>query len=67
MFMDNSYVYSSSQTHFSLYLLQVNNTMTVDGIDYYVTTNYGEELYNSCKDLKFGSQSTRARLYLLPN
>jgi len=34
--------------------------MTVDGLDYYVTTNYGEELYNSCKDVKFGTLNTRA-------
>lgn len=39
---------------------QINSTMTVDGIDYYVTTNYGEELYNSCKDVKFGTLNTRA-------
>jgi hypothetical protein len=43
-----------------LSLLQINSTMTVDGIDYYVTTNYGEELYNSCKDVKFGTLNTRA-------
>ncbi|KAK3143975.1 hypothetical protein QOZ80_4AG0307300 [Eleusine coracana subsp. coracana] len=43
---------------------QVNNTMTADGIDYYVTTNYGEELYNSCKDVKFGSLNTRAMDFL---
>ncbi|KAL6882622.1 hypothetical protein ACP4OV_011312 [Aristida adscensionis] len=43
---------------------QINNTMTVDGIDYYVTTNYGEELYNSCKDVKFGTLNTRAMDFL---
>ncbi|KAL5215204.1 hypothetical protein ABZP36_004356 [Zizania latifolia] len=43
---------------------QVNNTMTVNGIDYYVTSNYGEELYNSCKDVKFGSLNTRAMDFL---
>uniref|UniRef100_A0A0D9W889 SSD domain-containing protein n=1 Tax=Leersia perrieri TaxID=77586 RepID=A0A0D9W889_9ORYZ len=43
---------------------QVNNTMTVNGIDYYVTSNYGEQLYNSCKDVKFGSLNTRAMDFL---
>jgi Niemann-Pick C1 protein len=44
--------------------LQINSTTTVDGIDYYVTTNYGEELYNSCKDVKFGTLNTRAMDFL---
>ncbi|KAL4186468.1 hypothetical protein AMTRI_Chr09g34040 [Amborella trichopoda] len=39
---------------------KVNNTLTVDGIDFYVTGSYGEELYNSCKDVKFGTMNTRA-------
>ncbi|KAJ1272298.1 hypothetical protein BS78_06G191600 [Paspalum vaginatum] len=43
---------------------QINSTTTVDGIDYYVTTNYGEELYNSCKDVKFGTLNTRAMDFL---
>ncbi|XP_062184386.1 uncharacterized protein LOC133888239 isoform X2 [Phragmites australis] len=43
---------------------QVNTTMTVDGIDYYLTTNYGEELYNSCKDVKFGTLNTRSMDFL---
>ncbi|KQJ84058.1 hypothetical protein BRADI_5g18407v3 [Brachypodium distachyon] len=43
---------------------QVNKTMTVDGIDYYVTSNYGEELYSSCKDVKFGTLNTRAMDFL---
>nr|CAB3487941.1 unnamed protein product [Digitaria exilis] len=43
---------------------QISNTTTVDGIDYYITTNYGEELYNSCKDVKFGTLNTRAMDFL---
>ncbi|RLM65939.1 Niemann-Pick C1 protein-like [Panicum miliaceum] len=43
---------------------QINSTATVDGIDYYVTTNYGEDLYNSCKDVKFGTLNTRAMDFL---
>lgn len=33
--------------------------MTVNGIDYFITNAYGEEFYNSCKDVKFGSMNTR--------
>ena len=43
---------------------QVNKTRTVDGIDYYITSNYGEELYNSCKEVKFGTLNTRAMDFL---
>ncbi|KAM3388797.1 hypothetical protein ACQJBY_011126 [Aegilops geniculata] len=43
---------------------QVNNITTVDGIDYYITSNYGEELYNSCKEVKFGTLNTRAMDFL---
>ncbi|XP_077219940.1 uncharacterized protein LOC143854074 isoform X2 [Tasmannia lanceolata] len=39
---------------------KVNNNLTVDGIDFYVTDSFGEELYNSCKDVKFGTMNTRA-------
>ena len=39
---------------------QVNGNMTVDGIDFYVTETFGEGLYESCKDVKFGTMNTRA-------
>uniref|UniRef100_A0A0D6QVW6 SSD domain-containing protein n=1 Tax=Araucaria cunninghamii TaxID=56994 RepID=A0A0D6QVW6_ARACU len=39
---------------------QESNTTTVDGIAFYVTDTFGEKLYNSCKDVKFGSMNTRA-------
>ncbi|KAF8405540.1 hypothetical protein HHK36_010447 [Tetracentron sinense] len=39
---------------------QVNNNLTVDGIDFYITDAFGEGLYNSCKDVKFGTMNTRA-------
>lgn len=39
---------------------QVNGNMTVDGIGYYITETFGEGLYNSCKDVKFGTMNTRA-------
>ncbi|KAG4382084.1 hypothetical protein AAZX31_14G001600 [Glycine max] len=39
---------------------EVNGNMTVDGIDYYITETFGEGLYESCKDVKFGTMNTRA-------
>ncbi|XP_078448414.1 uncharacterized protein LOC144716987 isoform X2 [Wolffia australiana] len=41
-------------------LMKVNKTMTVDGIDYFISPKFLEELYNSCKDVKFGTMNTRA-------
>ncbi|KAJ8618328.1 hypothetical protein MRB53_014514 [Persea americana] len=45
-------------------IAKVNNTSTVDGIDFFVTDAYGEELYNSCKDVKFGTMNTRAMEFI---
>ncbi|XP_019054366.1 PREDICTED: Niemann-Pick C1 protein-like isoform X2 [Nelumbo nucifera] len=39
---------------------KVNDSLTVDGIDFYVTDAFGEEMYNSCKDVKFGTMNSRA-------
>ncbi|KAI4297881.1 hypothetical protein L6164_037740 [Bauhinia variegata] len=39
---------------------EVNGNMTVDGIDYYITETFGEGLYNSCKEVKFGTMNTKA-------
>ncbi|KAF3446900.1 hypothetical protein FNV43_RR12080 [Rhamnella rubrinervis] len=39
---------------------KVNNNLTVDGIDFYVTDNFGEGMYDSCKDVKFGTMNSRA-------
>lgn len=39
---------------------KVNNNLTVDGIDFYVTDTFGEGLYDSCKDVKFGTMNSRA-------
>ncbi|KAK7840310.1 npc intracellular cholesterol transporter 1 [Quercus suber] len=41
-------------------IAELNGNMTVDGIDFYVTDTFGEELYNSCKEVKFGTMNTRA-------
>ena len=30
------------------------------GIDFIITDAFGEGLYNSCKDVKFGTMNTRA-------
>jgi len=32
----------------------------VDAIEFYITDAFGEGLYNSCKDVKFGTMNTRA-------
>ncbi|PON66253.1 Niemann-Pick C type protein [Parasponia andersonii] len=39
---------------------QVNGNSTVDGIDYFISDSFGEGLFNSCKDVKFGTMNTRA-------
>ena len=39
---------------------KVNNNLTVDGIEFIITDAFGEGLYNSCKDVKFGTMNTRA-------
>ncbi|CAL5321544.1 unnamed protein product [Camellia sinensis] len=43
-----------------LNLFCVKGNLTVDGIDFFVTDTFGEGLYNSCKDVKFGTMNTRA-------
>ncbi|KAK4781437.1 hypothetical protein SAY86_015539 [Trapa natans] len=36
------------------------NNSTVDGIEYYITDEFGEGLYESCKDVKFGTMNAQA-------
>ncbi|KAE8680372.1 V-type proton ATPase subunit B2 [Hibiscus syriacus] len=43
---------------------QVRNNLTVDGIDFYITDDFGEGLYESCKDVKFGTMNTRAMEFI---
>lgn len=38
--------------------------MTVGGIDYYVNDAFGEGLYDSCKDVKFGTMNSRAMEFI---
>lgn len=44
----------------AFFLFQVKDNFTVDGIEYFVTNEFGEGLYDSCKDVKFGTMNTRA-------
>ncbi|KAF3628716.1 putative serine/threonine-protein kinase Cx32, chloroplastic-like [Capsicum annuum] len=39
---------------------KVKNNSTVGGIDYFITDTFGEVLYESCKDVKFGTMNTKA-------
>ncbi|CAM9001419.1 unnamed protein product [Rhodiola kirilowii] len=39
---------------------KVGNNMTVDALDFYVADAFGEGLYESCKDVKFGTMNTWA-------
>lgn len=39
---------------------ELNGNLTVDGIDYFISETFGEGLYSSCKDVKFGTMNTRA-------
>ncbi|KAG7971471.1 hypothetical protein I3843_07G135700 [Carya illinoinensis] len=39
---------------------KVNSNLTVDGIDFYITDAFGEGLYDSCKDVKYGTMNSRA-------
>ncbi|EOX97437.1 hypothetical protein QUC31_015707 [Theobroma cacao] len=39
---------------------EVNGNLTVDGIDFYISDAFGEGLYDSCKEVKFGTMNTRA-------
>lgn len=32
----------------------------MDGIDFYITDAFGEGLYDSCKDVKFGTMNSQA-------
>lgn len=49
---------------FLLFVSQIQNNSTVDGIRYYITDAFGEGLYDSCKDVKFGSSNSRALEFL---
>ncbi|KAL5713817.1 NPC intracellular cholesterol transporter 1 [Ranunculus cassubicifolius] len=41
-------------------VMKVNHQLTVDGVDFYVSDDFGEELYKSCKDVKYGTMNSRA-------
>lgn len=46
--------------YITLILFQIDGNMAVDAIDFFVTDIFGERLYDSCKDVKFGTMNTRA-------
>ncbi|CAN6827337.1 unnamed protein product [Brassica oleracea] len=39
---------------------KIKNNSTVDGIEYYITDAFGEGMYESCKNVKFGSSNSLA-------
>ncbi|KAK4390055.1 NPC intracellular cholesterol transporter 1, partial [Sesamum angolense] len=41
-------------------IAKVGNNLTVDGIEFYITDTFGEGMFESCKDVKFGTMNTRA-------
>jgi Niemann-Pick C1 protein len=43
---------------------KVKNNSTVDGIQYYITDDFGAGMYESCKNVKFGSSNSRALDFL---
>ncbi|KAG5030500.1 hypothetical protein JHK85_014482 [Glycine max] len=42
----------------------VSGNSTVGGIDYFVTDAFGEGLYESCKEVKFGTMNSRALQFI---
>jgi len=50
--------------HSNYYNLQVDGNLTVGGIDYLITDVYGEGLYESCKEVKFGTMNSRALQFI---
>ncbi|KAH1109328.1 hypothetical protein AAZX31_04G016700 [Glycine max] len=42
----------------------VGGNLTVGGIDYFVTDAFGEGLYESCKEVKFGTMNSRALQFI---
>ncbi|KAI8549308.1 hypothetical protein RHMOL_Rhmol06G0015500 [Rhododendron molle] len=43
---------------------KVNGNLTVDGIQYYITDNFGEGMYESCAEVKFGTMNTLAMEFI---
>ncbi|XP_048128326.1 NPC intracellular cholesterol transporter 1 isoform X2 [Rhodamnia argentea] len=39
---------------------EIDGNVAVDAIHFFVTDTFGERLYDSCKDVKFGTMNTRA-------
>ncbi|CAJ1973140.1 unnamed protein product [Sphenostylis stenocarpa] len=45
-------------------LQQVDGNLTVGGIEYLITDAFGEGLYESCKEVKFGTMNSRALQFI---
>lgn len=59
--VSESFSHTYFQSHcYTIDVFQVNGNMTVDGIDFYIADTFGEGLFDSCKDVKFGTMNTRA-------
>ncbi|XP_075511720.1 uncharacterized protein LOC142547346 [Primulina tabacum] len=41
-------------------IAKVRKNLTVDGIDFYIADTFGQGLFDSCKEVKFGTMNTRA-------
>ncbi|PWA80102.1 patched family protein [Artemisia annua] len=45
-------------------IAQLKKNSTVGGIDYYITDTFGQGLFDSCKEVKFGTMNSRAIEYV---
>ncbi|KAK4351829.1 hypothetical protein RND71_027347 [Anisodus tanguticus] len=59
-YVENAYRKNECQFINVTSIAKVKKNSTVDGIDFFITDTFGEELHESCKDVKFGSMNTRA-------
>lgn len=51
-------------TIFFMCSVQVGTNSTVNGIDYYISDTFGSGMYESCKEVKFGTMNTRAMEFI---
>ncbi|KAG6434864.1 hypothetical protein SASPL_106508 [Salvia splendens] len=57
---------SPNQSHFInvTSIAKVGGNSTVNGIDYYIADSFGSGMYESCKEVKFGTMNTRAMEFI---
>lgn len=58
------FIYQYCCSFIRLRYFQVNGNLTVDGIQYYITDNFGEGMYESCAEVKFGTMNTLAMEFI---